>query len=193
MIGMLAGVAGAPHLPAPMASPKRRPAGSRRTRSQPVAPPTAPPTDAAAAVDACIAEFSPAHQRLIADVRAAMRRRFPAAHELVYDNYNFFVIGYSATLRPSDAALSIAASAKGVSLCFLHGARLADPAGLLEGEGKQTRFLRVEAARDLDRPAVAALLATAAATAPVPLGDGPPGTLVMRSVSAKRRPRRASS
>lgn len=148
------------------------------------------PADAEATLREFIAKFDPAHQRLIRDVRRALRRRFPAAHELVYDNYNFFVIGYSATLRPSDAALSIAASAKGVSVCLLHGAALPDPAGLLSGAGKQTRFLRVATARDLDRPPVAALLSAAAASAPVPLQDGPPGTLVIRSVSAKQRPRR---
>ena len=46
-----------------------------------------------------------------------------AEHELVYDNDNFFVIGYGASPRPSEAILSIAASAKGVSLCFLDGKR----------------------------------------------------------------------
>jgi hypothetical protein len=151
------------------------------------------PTDAEARLDEFIARFAPVQQRLIGDVRAALRRRFPAAHELVYDNYNFFVIGYSATLRPSDAALSIATSAKGVSVCLTHGAALADPAGLLRGAGRQTRFLRVASVDDVDRPDVAALLATAAASAPVPLRGGPPGTLVIRSVSAKQRPRRAAS
>jgi len=151
------------------------------------------PTDAETTLGAFIAKFAPAHQQLIREVRAALRRRFPAAHELVYDNYNFFVIGYSSTLRPSDAVLSIAASAASVSVCLIHGAALADPAGLLRGEGKQTRSLRIESASDLDRAEVAALLAAAAASAPVPLQDGPPGTLVIRSVSAKQRPRRASA
>jgi hypothetical protein len=158
-----------------------------RSVDQPASP------DAETALAAFIAKFEPAHQRLIGDVRAALRQRFPAAHELVYDNYNFFVIGYSATLRPSDAVLSIAASAAGVSLCLTHGAVLADPAGLLLGDGKQTRFLRVASAGDLDRAEVAALLTAASALAPVPLRNGPPGTLVIRSVSAKQRPRRASS
>jgi len=146
--------------------------------------------DAEAALEAFVAKFAPAHQRLIRDVRVALRRRFPAANELVYDNYNFFVIGYAATTRPSDAVLSIAASAKGVSLCFIHGASLADPAGILLGSGKQTRFLRLAAAADLEQPEVRALVAVAAESAPVPLGDGPPGTLIIRSVSAKQRARR---
>jgi hypothetical protein len=34
--------------------------------------------------------------------------------EIVYDNYNFFVIGFSVTERPSDCILSIAAAANGV-------------------------------------------------------------------------------
>ncbi len=46
----------------------------------------------------------------------ALRRRFPTAHELVYDNYNFFVIGYSPTERPSDSIVSIAAGANGRSV-----------------------------------------------------------------------------
>jgi hypothetical protein len=149
--------------------------------------------DAEEVLQSFIAKFDPVNQRLIGEVRAAMRRRFPAANELVYDNYNFFVIGYSATARPSDALFSIAASAKGVSLCFLQGASLVDPAGLLLGSGKQTRFLRVTGAEDLERPEVAALLADAAATEMTALRDGPAGTLVIRSVSAKQRTRRKAS
>src|SRR6476659_433983 len=76
-----------------------------------------------------IAKFDPALQTLIRAVRKAVRRRMPSAHEIVYDNYNFFVIGYGPTERPSDAIVSIAANANGVGLCFIHGAKLADPKG----------------------------------------------------------------
>src|SRR5215471_7682283 len=74
-----------------------------------------------------IAKFAPTDQRLIRAVRTAVRKRFRTANELVYDNYNFFVIGYSPTERPSDAIVSIAARANGVGLCFIHGAKLQDP------------------------------------------------------------------
>ena len=57
---------------------------------------------------AFIAKFAPDDQRLIRAVRAAMRKRLPTANELVWDNYNFFVIGYSPTERPTDSVLSIA-------------------------------------------------------------------------------------
>src|SRR3954464_354528 len=90
-----------------------------------------------------IEKFEPKHRTTIRAARRAMRKRFPTANELVYDNYNFFVIGYGATERPSDCFVSIAAAANGVGLCFIHGASLPDPAKILSGSGKQTRFLRL--------------------------------------------------
>ncbi len=136
-----------------------------------------------------IAKFEPRHQKLIRDVRRRMRQRLPGAYELVYDNYNFFVIGYSPTERPSDAILSITAAANGVGLCFIQGARLPDPARRLSGAGKQTRFLRLPSASVLDEPDVEALIDRAVAGARPPFERGG-GHLVIRSVSAKQRPRR---
>ncbi len=81
--------------------------------------------------------------------RKALRKRLPGAVELVYDNYNFFVIGYGPNERASEAVLSIAAQAKGVSICFIQGAKLKDPERLLTGSGNQTRNLRLENADTL--------------------------------------------
>ncbi len=163
---------------------------ARAQRTPRVEPPSPPPAAAEAALQQFIAKFGDDHQRLIAEVRAALRARFPGANELAYDNYNFFVIGYSPTERPSDAPISLVAGTTGVSICFIHGARLADPHGILHGAGKQTRFLRLGAAADLGRPAVDALLSAATANARVPFRDDGAGVLVIRSVSAKQRPRR---
>lgn len=139
---------------------------------------------------AFVAKFDPTYQRLIRVVRRALRKRFPTAHELVYDNYNFFVIGYSPTERPSDSIISIAAAANGVGLCFVHGAALDDPARVLTGSGKQTRFLRLDSASVLARPEVEALLTKAAAYAKTPFRGSGRGRLIIRSISAKQRPRR---
>jgi Domain of unknown function (DU1801) len=139
-----------------------------------------------------IGKFSPAHQALIRAVRRAMRVRFPTANELVYDNYNFFVIGYCSSTRPSDCIVSIAAAANGVGLCLIHGARLPDPKKILIGSGKQTRFVRLESAGDLKRPGLAEVLAAGAAQAKTPLPANGRGTLIIRSISAKQRPRRRS-
>ncbi len=137
-----------------------------------------------------IEKFEPKHQLLIRAVRKALRKRFPTAYELAYDNYNFFVIGYSPTERPSDAVVSIAAGANGVGLCFLRGATLRDPKKILLGSGNQTRFLRLESADVLSRPEVEALVAAAIAQAKTPLRAAGRRALIIRSVSAKQRSRR---
>jgi hypothetical protein len=146
--------------------------------------------DAEKQIGGFIGKFEPTRQRLINAVRKELRRRFPSAHELVYDNYNFFVIGYSPTERPSDSIVSMAAAANGVVLCFIRGASLPDPKKVLLGSGKQTRFIRLESAGVLKRPEVEALLAAAASIVEVPLQAKGRGKLVIRSVSAKQRPRR---
>ena len=137
-----------------------------------------------------IAKFTPEMARRIRATRAKMRRRIPQALELVYDNYNFFVIGYSPTEKPSDAILSLAAQAKGLNLCFLQGARLPDPNRLLRGTGNVVRNIRLETAATLDRPEVEALIAAALARAKTPLPRQGRHQLIIRSVSAKQRPRR---
>ena len=148
---------------------------------------------AEAQLDGFIAKFEPALQSLIRATRRALQRRFPAANELAYDNYNFFVIGYAPTERPSDAFVSIAAAANGVGVCFIHGASLPDPHGLLSGSGKQTRFLRLPAVEVLEQPPVKTLLDLAVARARVPLPTTGRGQLIIRSVSAKQRPRQRVS
>jgi len=148
------------------------------------------PLEPEAQLSQFIEKFSPQNQAFIRAVRAALRARLPGAHELVYDNYNFFVIGYCATERPSDCIVSLAASAKGISLSFYRGADLDDPDGLLAGEGVQNRFIRLVDASTLSRPEVDALIGQAVAISRAPLAAAPPGRLIIRSISAKQRPRR---
>jgi hypothetical protein len=137
-----------------------------------------------------IKKFDSKNAALIRSVRKVLRKRLPTANELVYDNYNFFVIGYCSTERPSDCILSIAAGANGVGLSFYHGATLPDPHRLLLGSGSQNRFIRIESAATLTRPEVEELIAAAIKHAEVPLPGSGRGKLVIRSISKKQRPRR---
>ena len=151
------------------------------------------PTPAATAekrLDEFISKFDEKNQALIRATRKALRRRLPAANELVYDNYNFFVIGYCSTTRPSDCVVSIAAGANGVSLSFYQGATLPDPHKVLLGNGAQNRFLRLESAATLLRAEVEALIAAAVSQARTPLPASGRGRLIIRSISGKQRPRR---
>ena len=139
-----------------------------------------------------IDKFEPGHQKLIRAVRKIMQKRLPTANELVYDNYNFFVIGYSPTERPSDSVFSIAAAANGVGLAFLRGSTVPDPHKLLHGSGKLNRFLRIDSPAIFDRPDVRQLMAAAIAQSKVPFPPNGGSKLIIRSISAKQRPRRKS-
>ena len=127
--------------------------------------------EAAKQVAGFISRFDPPTARLLHACRAALRKRLPTAIEQVYDNYNFLAIGYCTTERTSDCLVSLAASAKGVALSFYHGADLADPEGILLGSGTQNRFVRLESAASLGKPALAALINAAIAQARTPLSD----------------------
>lgn len=137
-----------------------------------------------------IAKFDPTVAKLIRSCRLALRKRFPTANELVYDNYNFFVIGFCSTDRASDCIVSLASQAKGVALSFYYGATLPDPDKLLQGSGNQNRFIRLESAATLAKPQVEGLLRAAAVQAKTPLPTSGPGRLIIKSISAKQRPRR---
>jgi hypothetical protein len=149
-------------------------------------------SEAAKQVAGFIGKFDPATARLLRTCRAALRKRLPTAIEQVYDNYNFLAIGYCTTERTSDCLVSLAASAKGVALSFYHGADLADPEGILLGSGTQNRFVRLESAASLGKPAMAALINAAIAQARTPLSNTGRGYTMVKSVSVKQRPRRAA-
>lgn len=151
--------------------------------------PTAP-ADAEKQLKTFIDKFEPKNPILIRAVCKALRKQLPTAHEPTRDNYNFFVIGYGATEHPGDCILSIAAAANGVGLCVIRGASLPDPYKTLVGSGKQTRFIRIESAELLARPEVVALIAAAVAQSKVLLPPTGKGKVIIRSVLAKRRPRR---
>jgi hypothetical protein len=149
-----------------------------------------PSADAESQLNSFIAKFDARNQALIRAVRKALRRRLPTANELVWDNYNFFVLSYGPTERPSDCIVTIAAGANGVGLSFYRGATLPDPHKILLGSGTQNRFIRLESPETLSRPEVEALIAAAIAQARTPLPASGKGKLIIRSVSAKQRPRR---
>jgi hypothetical protein len=136
-----------------------------------------------------ISKFAPANQRLIRALRAAARRQLPAAHELVYDNYNFLVIAYSPSEKTGDSYFSIGADKNGANLFFGYtGAKLDDRKRLLRGTGLLNRFLRLDSVETLERPEVRALIRSSIAVSK-PMGEAK-GRLVIRAISPKQRPRR---
>lgn len=137
-----------------------------------------------------IAKFDPALAKLVRSARAVLRKRFPTAIELVYDNYNALAIGYSTTERTSDVLFSLAVYASGLNLYFMYGRSLPDPEKLLQGSGTQGAFVRLDDLAVLDQPGVKALIAAAVRQAEPPLPKRGKGYTIVKSISAKQRPRR---
>jgi hypothetical protein len=53
-----------------------------------------PDKSAARQIELSLSKFDSSVAKLVTASRAALRKRFPTAIEQVYDNYNFFVIGF---------------------------------------------------------------------------------------------------
>lgn len=143
-----------------------------------------------------LAKYSPEIQTFARRALATMRKLLPGAIELVYDNYNWLVIGFSPSERPSEAIFSLVLPPNAVTLCFLQGAGLPDPSKLLHGSGKVVRNLRLytaglEDAKVLDNPEVLSLINVALNRAKVPMPVRGRRKIVIRAVSARQRPRRS--
>jgi hypothetical protein len=144
-------------------------------------------------IEGFLAKYTPEIVEFASSARKRMQKDIPGGVELVYDNYNALVFGYGPSERPSEAVLSLALMPEWVTVCFLKGAKLADPKKLLRGGGNIVRNIRLAAAKDLEDPDVHAfVIAAIDAAAPSFPGGGPPRTMV-KSVSAKQRPRRPSA
>jgi hypothetical protein len=122
-----------------------------------------------------------------------LRKRLPTAHEVVYEYRDCFVISHSPSERGYEGVFAIRASANGVRLYFNQGKGLPDPEKLLQGSGSQTRWIHLEGASTLARPAVEHLVDEAIARNRVPFASTGRGPVVVRSTLAKQRQRRRTA
>jgi len=168
-----------------MANPKSF-GGEKRETSQ---------TDAQRQLDAFLAKYDPEVEAFARRSLAKMRKLVPGAVEFVYDNYNWLVIGFGPSERPSEAIFSIVLPPGRVTLCFLQGAKLPDPSKHLRGSGNVVRNIRLYEsgkpdAKVLDDPEVLGLINVALNRAKIPMPNKGRRKLIIRAVSAKQRPRR---
>ncbi len=139
-----------------------------------------------------LSRYDPEVARTARRALTNMRKRLPGAVELVYDNYNALAIGFGPSERASEAIFSIALYPRYVSLFFLQGAKLPDPEKLLQGSGNVVRFIRLDEAGLLDKPEICELMNHALRHAKVAIDTKQPRKLIIKSVSAKQRPRRST-
>jgi len=163
-------------------------ASARRTpaKAPSASQPAAERRSAEAELRALVAAFAPTHARLVAAVRRWLRKRLPAAHEVIYEYRDSFVVSFSPDGHGYEGALAIRGGADGVSLYFNRGKELPDPARLLQGSGKQVRALDVAGASTLARPEVARLVDEAIARSGVAYGRAGRGSVVVRETTARR-------
>jgi hypothetical protein len=118
-------------------------------------------------------------------MRRSLRKRLPTAYEVVYEYRAWFVISFSPSEQGYEGVLGIRGDADGIRLYFSHGKDLPDPEKLLQGSS-QTRFIDVESASTLTRPAVAALMEEEIARNSVPFASAGNGSVIIRSASVKK-------
>ncbi len=144
-------------------------------------------------IDGFLGRYTPAVEAQLRDARSRLRALFPRGFELVFDNYNALVFGFSPSERSLDAFLSIAGYPKWITLFFLHGVDLHDPHALLQGQGQQVRSIRLESAADIATEHVAALIAEATRRHASEFLAAPPLTTSIKSSAPKLRPRRPAA
>jgi len=115
----------------------------------------------------------------------------PGAVDLIGDDYNGLVIGFSPTERASDAVVSLVLYPRWVNLFFLRGSMLRDPSKVLRGSGTMVRHIVLNDATTLEDATVRAPVKQARAQVRAPFPDR--GRVVVKRVAAKRRARRPIS
>ena len=125
-------------------------------------------------------------QKLALAARNLILEEAPDAGEFVYEVYTI-ADHFTFTGRPGDAFVFTTTHGNWVNLGFNFGSLLPDPDGLLDGDGKWIRHLRIARAADLKTPGVRELVRAAIAQAERPEGKaGKPQTIV-RTAPKRRR------
>lgn len=143
-------------------------------------------------LDGFLQKYSPEMEKLGRAAITHLRKRLPGAFCLAYDNYNALAVGFGPTDKASLIPLSIALYPKWATLFLMYGAALDDPHGLLTGKGARIRSVRLSGLAMLKSEPVDQLISAAVLHAGWKLDPRAKGELVIRSISAKQRPRRAS-
>ena len=131
--------------------------------------------------------YGPAIRQLALAARKLILEESPEASEFVYQVYTI-ADHFTFTGRPSDAFVFTTTHANWVNLGFNFGSVLPDPNGLLRGDGKFIRHVRIAQAADLDTPGVRDLVRAAIARAERPEGTAEKPRTVVHPQSAGKRP-----
>jgi hypothetical protein len=109
-------------------------------------------------------------RELVATLRKVIRRTIPEAEEsILWDGLSYHRPEIGG--RVKGAVCQINAKRGQMRLDFIHGIRLSDPQGLLQGDRKSKRFVPINTIADANRPEIVALIQEAAALDPTKWGE----------------------
>src|SRR5262245_57914463 len=94
-----------------------------------------------AALKKFLKPYDAAVRDLALELRALLLEEMAPCYENIYDAYSAVAIGYGTSDRLSDGIFHIAVYSQHVNLGFNDGATLADPQGLLKGNGNRIRHI----------------------------------------------------
>jgi hypothetical protein len=108
-------------------------------------------------VEEFLSSYSGEIRAIIGELRKIARNAMPGAHEFLY----YDAVNYSLNDSPLGRICYISPMQTGVTLGFLFGARLDDKHGMLEGNGKRARHIKIRTLAEAKNPALKELLKAA--------------------------------
>ncbi|MGF7041101.1 hypothetical protein [Mucilaginibacter lappiensis] len=107
-----------------------------------------------------ISPFSDEVQNKALWLRDFVWSQYPQANELIFDNHDNIILGWSPTEKVGHASCVIALDRtnNNIYFGFYDGAALADPEKLLTGNGKRYRYIQIEDINDFPKAYITQLL-----------------------------------
>jgi hypothetical protein len=125
-------------------------------------------------------------QKLVLAARKLILDEAPEASEFVYEVYTI-ADHFTFTERPSDAFVYTTTHTNWVNIGFNFGKLLPDPHGLLRGEGKLIRHVRIAQAADLELAGLRELVRDAITLAERPQDKATKPRTIVRKAQPRRR------
>ena len=97
--------------------------------------------------------FDPEIRELALDARELVLSTLLPSNESILDVY-VLALNYGFSEKMKDHAVYIGVYTKHINLGFHRGAGMDDPAGILEGSGKQMRHIKIKSPEDLGTPVI---------------------------------------
>jgi hypothetical protein len=99
--------------------------------------------------------YDSAIQSLALGLRHVIHEEMAPCHEYIFEMRSKVVLLYGSTERViADGICNIGVFRRHVTLAFVRGTDLDDPAGVLQGTGNAMRHIRLTKLSDLDRPEI---------------------------------------